>query len=116
MERGRCRSSGVWSGEGVEDGRLGRAPKEGTNSRPTLLSESLFSVTLEPRGALRAVLRSLAEPGHEKLRRNLCVAAFAERTIASLSCSSTKSWMPSTVVRGRRKLFSSAATVATCAT
>ena len=34
MERGPCRSIGVRPGEGVEDGRLGRAAKEATNSRP----------------------------------------------------------------------------------
>ena len=34
MERGPCRSIGIRPGEGVEDGRLGRAIKEATNSRP----------------------------------------------------------------------------------
>ena len=34
MERGLCRSIGVRPGEGVEDGRLGQAAKEATNSRP----------------------------------------------------------------------------------
>ena len=34
MERGSCRSIGVRLGEGVEDGRLGRATKEATNSWP----------------------------------------------------------------------------------
>ena len=34
MEWGPCCSIGVWPREGVEDGRLGRAAKEATNSRP----------------------------------------------------------------------------------
>ena len=34
MERGPCRSIGVRPREGVEDGRLGWAAKEATNSRP----------------------------------------------------------------------------------
>ena len=100
----------VWRMVG-SDGQLRRPPIAG--HLPVVV---ISSVAPERRGASPSVRRCLAEPGREKLRQNPCVAAFAERTVSSLPYSSTKSWMAYTAVRGRRKLFSYAAAIRTCAT